>query len=77
MCWKKSEPAVLHKISTNGPVGRQESNEKETSAVLSFDGGMKMDRGFVTILMAAFLVYLLSVLLNCEFKVGVDRRLGE
>ncbi len=42
-----------------------------------FDGDIKMDRGFVTILMAAVLVYLLSVLLNCEFKVGVDRRLGE
>ena len=36
-----------------------------------------MDGSFVTILMAAGLIYLLSVLLGCEFKLGVDRHLGD
>lgn len=36
-----------------------------------------MDGRFVTILIAAGLIYLLSVLLDCEFKDGVDRHPGE
>jgi hypothetical protein len=36
-----------------------------------------MDGSFVTILTAAVLVYLLSVVLKCEVKLGIDRRLRE